>query len=177
MSDTMTTETTVTDATATVTETPAVKAPRAPRKASSSIKLSTVLAMAEELGLSQLLKNGVEHKSSVQYGQMGGVRVAVARNEDVGRVFLCGQQPEGAFIHYTDDERKDKGLGHVCAEVDFKQGAEAALEAVRIALTNVKNAPPVAAKVVAKPKKVKEPKVETAPAAPTNVEVPAEASV
>lgn len=126
------------------------------KKELCSVKLEKVMARATELGLP------VEQKKAfVHMGFKAGVRLSAANQEDVKRAFLYRAQPEGAaFIHFTEQERKDQRLGGVTAEIDFSKSLEEVEAAIELALQAAVQAGAPA------PKPVKEPKAPKAPKAP-----------
>ena len=114
------------------------KAERKPRKAKSGS------IPREEL---DQLSDGIhtwDKKSFHMIGPKGGVLLAVPKSKGVSRAYFYAAGdynliPEHPAIKvYQPDERKERKLGGVMAELDFSQGLELAREGLGLLLESVR---------------------------------------
>jgi hypothetical protein len=91
-------------------------------------------------------------------GHRGGVRLALPRTNGVSRAYFYGngdyaQIPSHpAITVFTEEQRKEKHLGGVMAEVDFSAGVEAATAALALLAGIVRRAEAPPAKGLREPK-------------------------
>lgn len=103
------------------------------------------------------------------YGHKSGVRLALPVTQKIGRAYFYGGDitvDHQAVVSFTAEERKERRLGGVTAEVDFTKGADLAREAIELLAEHVRKYEPVA-----KPeKKVRVPKVKVEVAVETQAQ-------
>lgn len=161
MSDTTKTEMTKAETEKRTTE------PAAPKK--RTVAYARVLELAAARALP------VEDKSAfTMIGHKKGVRLAVARTENVGRIYVYGAQPKHeAIIHRNEEYRRTNRYGGIMAEVDFT--ADGVEQAVEVCLDAVAAAPVPVPKPASVPKVADETGGERKPrvkAKPAGAEAP-----
>lgn len=112
-------------------------------------------------------------KSWKQAGPKNAVHLAVAKTKSVSRIYIYATHlSHPAVINYTDEDRKEKRLGGIKAEIDFDQPEELVRSALEMAIDAVKNQPPVEKKEKATPAP-KKPRAKKAEAEAQQVEATA----
>lgn len=79
------------------------------------------------------------------YGQKGSARLTLPKTQKIARGYFYGEPvpDHRAIVKFTEEQRKDKKLGGITAEIDFSQGQDAALEAIKLLADVVRKAPAV----------------------------------
>jgi len=114
------------------------KKPRAPKK--GSIPMEELVAL--EAGIPTW-----DRKSFHMVGPRDGVRLAVRKSAGISRAYFYaagdyGLIPDHPAIRvYSPEERKEKKLGGVQAELSFEHGLDKAREALGLLVEAVRNAP------------------------------------
>lgn len=156
--------------TETTTETAAEKKAREPKK--NSIPAEKVSELIE--GIPQYDKT-----SFLVVGHKNGVRVALPKTNGVSRAYFYGNgdyaivPSHPAVTTFTEEQRKERRLGGIMAEVNFEKGIEVATEGLAALVAVVRAAEAPAPKGVKAPKEPKTPRKKKA-ADETTVDTSAE---
>ena len=116
----------------------AEKKPRSPKK--GSIPRTELDSMTHGLP-------GWDRASFHMVGTRNGVRIAVPRTRGISRAYFYAagdynRIPDHPAIRvFQPDERKERKLGGICAEIDFSAGLELAKEALGLMVRAVREAP------------------------------------